>query len=195
MSSLALVFKRSLVAVFVTLVVFVLLLLLLLYFSIHSHSILLFSPSKELMNQPVSISCGHSACKACLQESIAKNKKTCPICRVNIDNLNTNIAVKAMISKIKVRCANSGCSWVGKHHEKENHSDNCPFLLMRCPNGCIGSQPRSALDQHLTACPYQRLPCGYCNVGVPRYHLEPHMENCPESPRLCPLQCGERLPR
>ena len=147
------------------------------------------------MNQPVSISCGHSACKACLQKSIAKNKKSCPICRVDIDNLNTNIAVKALISNINVRCTNSGCSWAGKHHEKENHRDNCPFLLMQCPNGCIGSQQRSALDQHLAACPYQRLPCEYCNVGVPRYHLENHLENCPESPCLCPLQCGERLPR
>ena len=100
-SFVSLNFKYSLVTVFVIVIVFVFLFLLLCFNIRLSHLILLFSPSKELMNQPVSISCGHSACKACLQASIAKNKKTCPICRVDIDNLNTNIAVRALISKIK----------------------------------------------------------------------------------------------
>ena len=121
--------------------------------------------------------------------------KNSPIYRVNIDNLNTNIAVKALVCKINVRCTDFGCSWVGKHREKETQRDNCLFILMQCPNGCIGSQQRTALDQHLAACPYQRLQCVYCNVAVLRYHLEVHIENCLECLRLCPLQCGERLPR
>ena len=45
----------------------------------------LFHSSKELMNQPVSMPCGHSACKACLLEMISKQSIgsrpcICPLC-------------------------------------------------------------------------------------------------------------------
>ena len=45
----------------------------------------LFHSSKELMNQPVSMPCGHSACKACLLEIISKQSIgsrpcICPLC-------------------------------------------------------------------------------------------------------------------
>jgi len=185
--------------VFVIALVFVLLfLLLLLYFNIRfSLPLLPFSPSKGLMNEPVSLSCGHSACKACLLESIANQRKTCPLCRLILDasNLNPNIAVKAMISKINVRCTNGGCSWTGQHSDKERHCDTCPFMLVECPNSCIGNRQRSALDEHLAACPYEKVSCMFCSVGVPRFHLDVHVENCAQGPLLCPLQCGERLPR
>ena len=152
-----------------------------------------------LMHQPVGIACGHSACKACLEEMIAKSnyQATCPTCRHAIEpgQLNINIATRALISRIRVKCTNDGCEWVGQNQEKEKHRDTCPFMLMTCANGCIGVYRRNELDQHLAACPYQLVPCVFCNAGVPRFHLDTHVENCPEGPRLCPLQCGERLPR
>ena len=86
--------------------------------------------------------------------------KNSPIYRVNIDNLNTNFAVKALVCKINVRCTDFGYTWVGKHREKETQRDNCLFMLMQCPNGCIGSQQRTALDQHLAACPINA--CSAC---------------------------------
>ena len=150
------------------------------------------------MNEPVSLSCGHSACKACLLERIAKQRTTCPLCRViqiDANNLNPNIAVKATISKINVRCTNNGCSWTGQHSEKENHWGTCPFMLVECPNGCVGHRQRAALNEHLAACPYEKVPCTFCSVGVPRFYHDTHMENCDQGPLLCPLQCGERLPR
>ena len=171
-------------------------LLLLLYFNIRfSLPILPLSSSKELINEPVSLSCGHSACKACLLESIANQRTTCPLCHVILDakNLNPNIAVKVMISKINVRYTNSGCSWTGQHSEKEMHWGTCPFTLVEYPNGCIRHRQHTALNKHLVACPYEKVPCTFCSVRVPRYHCNTHMENCDQGPLLCLLQCGERL--
>lgn len=72
--------------------------------------------------------------------SVTNGRKTCPLCCVAIDtsNLNPNIAVKALISKIKVCCRNNGCSWTGQH--------------------TIGNHQHSALDKHLAACPYEKCP-------------------------------------
>lgn len=147
------------------------------------------------MNQPVSMSCGHSACKACLQDMFAKQlssaSKSCPLCRARIDgkNLNTNVTVRSLIGRIDVRCTNRDCQWVGKHDQKEQHKDTCPYMILQCPNGCVEGLQRSALDQHLETCPYKPVPCRYCNVGIASFQLQGHLDNCPEGPLFCPLQC------
>ena len=71
----------------------------------------LFHSSKELMNQPMSIPCGHSACKTWLLEMISKQSIgsrpcTCQLCRARIegDKLNVNVTVSALIGRIQVSC-------------------------------------------------------------------------------------------
>ena len=106
-------------------------------------------PSQELMNEPVLLSCGHSACKAWLLQSITKGRKTCPLCHMilNASNLNPNITVKVLLSKVRVYCTNRGCSWTGQHSEKERHGAPAPFMLVewwlpREPSAlCIGRAP------------------------------------------------------
>ena len=121
------------------------------------------------MNQPVSMACGHSACKACLQEMICNRThgNTFPLCREKITpgNLNINIAVGALISRISVRCTNVGCEWAGEHRSINDHSVNCPFMFVQCPNGCIESHRRSRKDEHLAIFPSQRLQCGCVETG------------------------------
>ena len=96
------------------------------------NALLSFCSSQELMNQPVSMACGHSACKACLQEMLSNafHRQTCPLCRdpINPGKLNINLAVKALISRIGDRCSNDGCGWVGKHSEMHNHGESCPCI-------------------------------------------------------------------
>nr|XP_058971973.1 RING finger protein 151-like [Pocillopora verrucosa] len=160
---------------------------------------------KELMNQPVSMPCGHSACKTCLLEMISKQSIgsrpcTCPLCRARIegDKLNVNVTVSTLIGRIQVRCTNVGCSWVGMHSEKETHMDTCPFMVIDCPNGprgCLVKPERYALNLHIASCPFEKVPCFHCHIGVERSTLASHEDNCREIPRPCPLQCGEQLPR
>ena len=111
------------------------------------YSSALFQSCKELMNQPVSMSCGHSAFKTCLQEMIFKQSTgsrpcTRPHCRVRIegDRLNVNFIVSVLIRRIQVRCTNVGCSWIGRHSEKEKCIGTFPFIILDCfngPNGCL----------------------------------------------------------
>ena len=62
------------------------------------------------MNQPVSM--------ACLQEMLSNafHRQTCPLCRdhINPGKLNIDLAVKALISRIGIRCSNDGCRVGGK---------------------------------------------------------------------------------
>ena len=53
--------------------------------------------------------------------------------RVNIDNLNTNIAVRALISKIDVRCTNSGCSWIGRAPRERKPRGQLPIYVNAVP--------------------------------------------------------------
>ena len=153
------------------------------------------------MNQPVSMVCGHSACKACLEEMVSKslqgNGKTCPLCRetITLCKIYTNLAVRAMIAKILVCSINSGCTWTGEHDKMQNHSAICPFKIVSCPNGCQESYRQDAMDLHLAACPFQEVKCSFCNVKVPRFDLDTHARNCPEGPRVCALHCWDEMPR
>ena len=157
------------------------------------------------MNQPVSMPCGHSACKTWLLEmtskqSIGSRPCTCLLCRARIegDKLNVNVTVSALIGRIQVRCTNVGCSWVGLHSEKETHMDTCPFMVIDCPNGprgCLVKPERYALNLHIASCPFEKVPCFHCHIGVERSTLVSHEDNCREIPRPCPLQCEEQLPR
>ena len=59
----------------------------------------------------------------CLLQSIAKGRKTCPLCHMilNASNLNPIITVKVLLSKVRVYGTNRGCSRTGQHSEKERH--------------------------------------------------------------------------
>lgn len=158
-----------------------------------------FFSSMELINEPVSIDCGHSACKICLEELIRKSTHPtkCPSCRnfLKPGPLNVNIAIRAAISGINVRCTNAGCTWIGKQGEKVRHRDTCPKMLMPCPNDCTVQFCREEEGQHLAACLYEKVHCASCKAGVPRLYMDIHLQNCPDALWNCPLQCGEHLPR
>ena len=110
-----------------------------------------FFTGQQLMNQPVSMACGHSTCMACLQEMIcySAHGKTSPLYREKITpgKLNINIAVRALISRIRVRCTQVGHEWVGEHCSINDHSVNCPFMLVQRANGCIVSHSRNRIDK------------------------------------------------
>ena len=153
------------------------------------------------MNKAFSLPCGHSACKECLVKMAQMRHqavpKTCPVCTTSFagQQLRTNVIVNGLISKVKVICTNNGCSWTGEQGKKEEHYDKCPFLIVGCPNGCPSTYLRGRIGHHLANCPNQRVECKFCKNEIRRVRLATHERNCTETPRACPLGCGDNLPR
>ena len=152
------------------------------------------------MNRPVSLSCGHAACKACIMALLPNHgigSTRCSVCRTPLieRQLNIGVPLSSLIAKIDVRCTNVGCSWHGKHQEKSQHSTACPFLLRNCPHGCSGSYRRDTLTQHLRICPFEKLKCKHCTTTVSRFKLKTHEDSCNKRPKPCPLGCGEPFKR
>lgn len=67
------------------------------------------------MNKPVSLSCGHSACKDCMLQLVRSQgrSKSCSLCRTTINQTKFNISVplQAIIAKIKVQCTGMFLEW------------------------------------------------------------------------------------
>ena len=149
------------------------------------------------MNKPVSPLCGHSVCMSCMKTDIdaqmqRNSQCVCSICSKPFvaRELLTNFIVLGMISKIKIKCLNEGCTWEGQHDEKEEHHKRCEFCSIVCPNGCRRKLIRRDLDRHNVHCKYQTLPCQYCSLRVRRFAWEEHEKNCRDRPSPCPLGCG-----
>lgn len=154
------------------------------------------------MNRPVSLQCGHSACKCCVERMIEMQhtspQNKCFVCKkiFKPDQIQVNFVVNALISKMKITCTNDDCSWEGRHEQKEEHCDNCQLCLVVCQNGCFTRHIiRRNLEEHLNLCQYQKVPCRHCTRGIRRCSLAEHEGSCTETPSQCPLACGDSFPR
>ena len=152
------------------------------------------------MNHSVSLICGHSACKECMNTLVkrqASRQKNCPLCRAVIADISfkINVPLNAIISKLDIRCTNNGCTWIGAHHEKAGHQDNCQFLERSCPHGCAGTFFVQSLEEHLRDCQFERVTCQHCLDTSPRYMMRTHEKVCIQRPQDCPLGCGEKFRR
>ena len=97
----------------------------------------------------------------------AKQVTVCLLHLHKTRELVSNSVVLGIISKIKIKCLNEGCTWEGKHGEKEEHYQKCKFGIIVCPNGCRKKLIRGDLDGHnarfpasIAVCKYEDLPLG-----------------------------------
>merc|ERR1719386_23197 len=80
----------------------------------------------QVMVDPVSNDCGHSFCKACLEQC-----SSCPTCRSSVDGqrLRRNIVAVQVIDNLEVECcgkANAPCFWRGTFAEwNSTHCAEC----------------------------------------------------------------------
>ena len=52
-------------------------------------------------------------------------------------------AIKRLMGKLKVVCANAGCPWKGILLDFAAHEESCPVALVPCPHpGCDAELPR-----------------------------------------------------
>ena len=154
------------------------------------------------MFKPVTLPCGHSCCKKCLENlvvaTLSTNPPHCPVCRQEMPaNLNINVCLHQLTNNLAVGCSNAGCSWKGSYAEAESHESECPKWVVECVNeGCGHSATREEIREHGGTCKKAQVRCAKCRKRVAREDLQLHLEkSCWFSMMDCPLGCGATLPR
>ena len=166
------------------------------HFQYYYTAIFLFSYS--IVSRPVTLACGHSGCKNCM-ETWAESTATplCPQCRATFrkEELRLNVAMDKATRDLPVKCNSQGCQWKGNYSDANDHLRHCPKVRERCPNeGCQHVAAREEMTAH--ACPKERIACSGCQLSVTRERLQFHRTSlCRNSAVLCPLRCGASLPR
>ena len=137
---------------------------------------------KKVYTEPViSIKCGHTFCKSCIEELIGKGQ-TCPIDNLTCDSnqLVLNRAVSNQIDDLLIYCHHglisvdkgkswkedgSGCKEVVSLGKRLEHEATCKFAKVLCPVGgqLCGSLRSYQLERHMPAC--TQVPCPYTDFG------------------------------
>lgn len=154
------------------------------------YSSALFQSCKELMNQTVSMSCGHSAFKTCQQEMIFKQSTgskpcTCPYCRARIegDRLKVNFIASVLIGRIQVRCMVSAAPGLGGIAKKKNVLALSPLSFWTASMDLMPTWRNQRMDQQLESWHYEKGACIHCLKGVETFTLDSRVKYCPEDPR------------
>ena len=154
------------------------------------------------MRDPVSMQCGHSGCKDCLEKirSSPLEYRHCPICReqhnFNSSTFTINVSLQQLIFALKVKCGEPSCEWEGTLVAGKLRKDNCCFVKLVCWNeGCSFYGEKWKVDEHQQECPQKMLPCARCGQLVTDQEAEAHVEVCPCINCNCPYGCGIKLQR
>ena len=153
----------------------------------------------------LSVCCGHTFCKSCLDSTKQHSKttrtrpKVCPSCRSKNFEAVPNKQVDRKIRSLRVFCTNkvNGCEWQGELnnldvHLSENSKDGCKYECVECTYGCGKTLQRQWLTVHTEIeCSHRKINCQYCDLsGVHSFITGGHKEECPKVVIPCPNHCG-----
>ena len=144
------------------------------HFQCYYIAIFLFSYS--IVPRPVTLACGHSGYKNCM-ETWAESTATplCPQCRATSrkEELRINVATDKATQDLPVKCNSQSCQWKGNYSDANDHLRHYPKVQERCPNE--GRQHMAAWEEMTAnACPKERIPCSGCQLSVTREKLQFH---------------------
>ena len=140
------------------------------HFQCYYTAIFLFSYS--IVSRPVTLACGHSGYKYCMESTATP---LCPQCRATFrkEELRINVAMNKATQDLPVKCNSQTCQWKGNYSDANDHLRHCPKVWERCPNE--GRQHMEAWEEMTAnACPKERIPCSGCQLSVTREKLQFH---------------------
>ncbi|XP_065887556.1 TNF receptor-associated factor 3-like isoform X2 [Dysidea avara] len=152
----------------------------------------------------LSVCCGHSFCKCCMDCYLLSNTMDCSSClycrKENFQSFPDKKTTRLVLN-LQVFCPNKsqGCSWVGELRSVEDHLDKnstasnigCLFTEICCSNECGVVIQRRLLEDHLKLeCELRQVKCEYCDsTGSYQWINGSHQQECLKYPMECPNHC------
>ena len=139
--------------------------------------------------------CGESFCVACIE---AERGRPCPQCHFTPFTTMELVKYHSRILNLKVFCSmkGRGCDWCGSLQLLDAHLDpkldNCRYVDVQCPLGCLQILPKLRMDHHmLNECKKRPCACQLCGFrGSFEEVTTKHVHKCEHIPIMCPNTCG-----
>ncbi|KAM0277565.1 hypothetical protein ACHAQH_005684 [Verticillium albo-atrum] len=149
---------------------------------------------------PVTTTCDHTFCNACLKQA-CETSHTCPVDRRTFRVKNVAPAsrlIRNLLDNLIVECPNAerGCTERTKREDILVHvHDKCEYALMPCPDAdCDKKLARWLLYQNELTCLHQEAACEYCEELVERAVLYEHLSKaCTQNTKAC-IFCSQMVP-
>ncbi|XP_062512462.1 TNF receptor-associated factor 3-like [Corticium candelabrum] len=150
--------------------------------------------------EPMLTKCGHQFCQGCLRPLIRDGNVTCSMCREELkkSEMFLNNMTKREILSLKIFCDKcwEGCSWQGELRQRDEHNQECGYLVVACSNDCGEMIIRMDMDYHKqNECNRRIVGCCYCDAQLEYGQLTVHYEMCDSYPVDCPNECGIQVAR
>eukprot|EP01084_Bolivina_argentea_P115671 205665_1 len=166
-------------------------------------------PTSLLLNQAYAQTfqctiCNHIP-KSCMTNE--DGDVVCNHCANNMDNVVSSKPIQKMINKLKTRCLttindnnnvegtnvmatqvkDNQCDWTGMISEYDEHSKECPYLVIVCQECKSFKCQRKLLKDHVAECPQISINCPLsCGLSILRKNIENHLSaDCAEQLLYC----------
>ena len=129
----------------------------------------------KIMINPVECEiCGHNFCYNCI------NSSDCPFGCKDKKIKQSSLAIKNLLSQIRFKCPNKGCTESFDYSKIENHKKECPFKMVKCPNkNCEKIMLRKDILNHANnECEFLLIKCKYCSYEIIKKEIEHHENIC-----------------
>ena len=137
---------------------------------------------KNILLNPYDCSkCGNTFCYKCIN-NLKQNNLPCPFNCKLFEITPSSFGLKKILNQLKFDCINkkNGCNEAISYTEIENHENNCPYNLVKCPNNeCKQRTKKNNLENHIkNECKYTLFKCKNCGLNLNRKEFLLHDQIC-----------------